>query len=434
MWSTRSRLLSEIPVVLEGKKILLVNHGDIIGDSAVVTFRLMQALRREGVDARMLVYTKSSSESNVQVIGSRLSRGVRYCLERLHILANSGYDTKSMFAVSTGRFAIDISSHPWVRESDVVCLGWINQGLMSLDGIRKLGQSGKKLVWLVHDTWPFTGICHHSGVCTYFTDQCGNCMYLRDGGHSHDLSRTFWKRKRDLYKDVDITFITESRWLERNARSSSLLRGMRVMTIPPPFPAEYYYVNPPKHIDTLLSGSKPNLILIGSNVLDDESKQPQVAIAALNHIFDNYPEVASRTAVYLFGALRNPGILDGLRMSHRWFGRINDHKILRYLMSSAKVMLSTSQLEHIPTTLIEGMAAGAVPVTFNSYGRDELIAHRETGYLAQPGDALDLAEGLLWGLSADVDRQMLHDLIAERYSSETVAGRFIELFDSLLKE
>lgn len=415
-------------------RVLLINHGDTLGDSAVVTFRLMQALRREGVDARMLVYTKTSLEENVQAIGSRLSRGIRYCLERLDILMSSGMDTSNLFEVSTGRFAIDITGHPWVKEADVVCLNWINQGLLSLDGIRRLHEAGKKIVWVLHDMWPFTGICHHAGICEYFTDECGNCMYLGSGGHSRDLSRRFWRKKRDLYNEVPITFITESRWLEHKARRSSLLCDKPVTTIPSPFPAEYYYVTPPQHIDMLVTATKPNLILIGANCLDSRDKSPDTAINALNHIFDNYPEIASHTAVYLFGDMHNPRILDRLRMSHRWFGRINDPKILRYLMSSAKVILSTSQLEHIPTTLLEGMAGGAVPVTFDSHGRDELITHRENGYLARPDDEDDLAEGLLWALNADIDRQSQHDLVDRMFSPSVVARTYIKLFKELTSE
>ena len=48
-----------IPPTLRGKKIVLVNHSDTLGEAAIATFRLMQALRREGLDVRMVVYTRS---------------------------------------------------------------------------------------------------------------------------------------------------------------------------------------------------------------------------------------------------------------------------------------------------------------------------------------------------------------------------------------
>lgn len=433
MEEIEENLIAPLPASLEGKRIVIVNHGDMLGDSAKGSFMLMQALRRRGLDVRMLVYTKSSDEENVAAVGARLERGIRFCLERLDILLHNGFDRSTLFEVSTGRFAIDVSSHPWVMEADIVCLNWINQGLLNLKGIRKLHFKGKRIVWMVHDMWPFTGVCHHSGKCDYYTDECGNCMYLRDGGHSHDLSRKYWRKKRRLYGEVPITFITQSRGLERRARKSSLLRGRPVTTIQAPLPIDQFYTTPPSHIEMLLPTTKPNLILMGANRLDDESRNLSLGIDALNRIFDNHPDIASDTMVYLFGDLDTPRELDRLRLSHRWFGRINDQKILRYLMSSAKVILSTSMVEHIPTTLLESMASGAVPVTFDAPARNDLIKHLENGYLAQPMDAADLSDGILWALGADISREQQRDIITSRYSSDIIAEKYIDLFAQLVK-
>lgn len=71
---------------LKNKKVVLVTHNDTLGGAAIVTFRLMQALRREGVEARMVVYTKLSEEENVSYTGTRFERGIRFCLERLQLL------------------------------------------------------------------------------------------------------------------------------------------------------------------------------------------------------------------------------------------------------------------------------------------------------------------------------------------------------------
>lgn len=57
-----------LPDNLRGKKVVLVNHSDTLGGAAIVTFRLLQALRDQGVDARMVVYTKTSQEQSVDCI------------------------------------------------------------------------------------------------------------------------------------------------------------------------------------------------------------------------------------------------------------------------------------------------------------------------------------------------------------------------------
>ena len=131
------------------------------------------------------------------------------------------------------------------------------------------------------------------------------------------------------------------------------------------------------------------------------------AIDALNHIFDNYPEIASTTAVYFFGQLKNQEALDRLRFSHQWLGMINDFKIIRYLCASAKVMLSTSLYETLGGTLVEGQAGGAIPVTFGGDGRTDVVEHLKNGYIARHKDVEDVAQGIMWALKADIPRKEL---------------------------
>ena len=81
--TANSSVKPELPASLKGKRILLVNHGDTVGEASGVTFRLMRALRHSGLDVRMLVFTKRSDSDNVDFVGGRLERGIRFCLERL---------------------------------------------------------------------------------------------------------------------------------------------------------------------------------------------------------------------------------------------------------------------------------------------------------------------------------------------------------------
>ncbi len=265
--TANSSVKPELPASLKGKRILLVNHGDTVGEASGVTFRLMRALRHSGLDVRMLVFTKRSDSDNVDFVGGRLERGIRFCLERFNVLWHNGFNYANLFAVSTGAFARNIHHHPWAKEADIICLNWINQGLMNLDGIRSLHNMGKKIVWTMHDMWTFTGICHHSYDCEYYTDRCGNCIYL-ENGHPGDISRRCWAKKKRLFDEVPITFVAETKCLELKARQSALLRDKPVMTICNPFNVDSYYTTPPRYIESLLSTTKPNLILIGASHLD----------------------------------------------------------------------------------------------------------------------------------------------------------------------
>ena len=130
--------------------------------------------------------------------------------------------------------------------------------------------------------------------------------------------------------------------------------------------------------------------------------------------------------------MRDPQMLDSLRISHRWLGMVRDPKILRYLYASAKVVLSTSLYESLQGTLIEGQAAGAIPVTFAGDGRDDVVTHLKTGYIARYKDSADIAEGIMWALKADIPREELHRSVEERFGTEKITDQYIQLFSQLI--
>lgn len=426
-------LPNDLPENLRGKKIVMVNHGDTLGGAAIVTFRLMQALRKRGLDVKMVVYTKSSNEPTVDTVGTRYSRGLRFCMERLWMLVRHDIPYKNLFMVSTGDFAANVDTHPWVKEADIVCLNWFNQGLLNLKGLKRLHNKGKKLVWTMHDMWAFTGVCHHAYECDHYTDKCGGCMFVDSGGDLNDVSHKVWERKMKAYAEVPMTFVAVSHWLERKARSSSLLRDKPVTTIHNAFPIESFYTSPHGEANSLtLTDTKSNLILIASARLDDPVKGLQYSIDALNKVFDTNPKVAQNTMVYLLGSMKQPELLDSLRMSHRWLGLVRDPKVLRYLYSTAKVVLSSSLYESLQGTLIEGQAGGALPVTFGGDGREDIVTHLKNGYIARYKDTDDLAAGIVWALGADVSRDELHRSVEERFAGDKIADKYIELFSTLI--
>lgn len=417
-----------LPQSLAGKKILLVNHSDTLGGAAIVTYRLMQALLHAGLDVKMLVYTKTSRNNLIGTFGTRFTRGMSFLLERVKIFWYNGFSYENLFKVSTGEFSFGIASHPWVKEADIVCLNWINQGLMGVKDLLKLHRAGKKLVWTMHDMWSMTGICHHSYECDRYEEQCGNCPFLGGASRPGDISHRIWKRKHDIYSRVPVKFVSVSSWLEKRARKSSLLRSADVRTIPNAFPVDEFFTDPRRVVPNLEPYTDKKIILFGAARLDDPIKGIDMAVEALNYIFDNYPEVASECVAVFYGSIRDASILDGLRMNHYFTGRINDPKIIRHLNSIAKVSLSTSLYETLPGTIIEGQAGGAIPVTFGRGGQTDIVDHLSTGYIADYRDVQSIVKGILWALDADISRVDLHESVREKFSAQSVAEKYIDLF------
>ncbi len=412
-------------------KVTIVNHSDIVGGASVVSLRLLHALRAQGLDARMIVKRASGEPDEfVTPIGGGLADKAAFLGERLKIFLANGLNRELLFKVSTADRGLPVAGHQWIADADIVVLSWFNQGMMSLDEIRKITALGKPIVWTMHDMWPMTGICHHAGDCERYLTICGDCPFLSHAGHGHkrDLSTKVFDIKRRLYDESAINFVAVSHWLAGRASQSALLRDKKVEVINNALPIERYSPQPRRSRSELgLPDDGSRLVAMCAARLDDTIKDLPTAIAALNLCADS-----GVTAVFC-GNIRDRKLLDQLKTPYAYLGNISDADKMADIYAHCAAVISSSKFESLPSTLIEGMAAGALPVGFGGDGRDEIIDHLTNGYLARKGDASDLTAGIKWALTAGLSREWLHGVAEGRYSSAKIARQYIDLFKRILK-
>ena len=416
-------------------KVTIVNHSDVVGGASMVSLRLMEALQAEGVDARMLVMKQSGPKrADIAEVGTPLRKKLCFLREHLHIFLDNGFSRENLFKVSTGECGLPLHRHPWIADADVVLLSWINQGMLSFDEIRRIALTGKAVAWMMHDMWPMTGICHHAGVCEAFRRECGYCSFLGRTAARNDLSHKVFVRKQRLYSSLPkpIMFVAVSDWLARKARESALLGSQPLSVIYNPFPVRLYRLEPRRSREELgLPPADRKLIVMCAARLDNFIKDLPSAVKALNILNDRMP---GKAAAVFVGEIRRPEILDALRMPYCHLGNVSDQDCLRDIYAHSDAVISSSSFETLASTLIEGMAAGAVPVSFGGDGRDDIISHNVDGYLAAKGDCNDLAEGLYQALSGAFSREELHRSAERRFSDKVVALKYIDLFKSLINK
>lgn len=413
-------------------KVVLVNHSDVRGGASVVTARLAEALRREGVDARMLVVRRKGPGGEfVAEAAPRLVSKAAFMTEEALTWLDNGLHRRNLFKLDAARAGLPLHRHPWVREADVVCLNWVNQGMLSLRGVERIAAAGKPVVWTMHDMWCATGLCHHAGDCTRYREACGRCPLIERPARSLDLSRRRHERKALCYSRAGITFVAVSTWLAARCRESSLLGGQRVEVIPNAFPVEEFSLVPALSRTALgLPDDGRHIVVMGAARLDDPVKGLPVAVDALNALAAM--GYAERFLPVFFGALKDPHALDGLRMEHVHLGPVADPARLRALYAHSRAVLSTSLYETLPGTLIEGQAAGAFPVSFGRGGQSDIVDPPRTGYIARWLDASDIATGLALAIDREPDREALRRSVCERFAAPAVARRYISLFRELI--
>lgn len=415
-------------------KIAIINKSDSTGGAAVVSLRLTQALRRLGHDARMIVVEKLTDLPYVVPASSKIRFMIPFLTERLKIYLANGRNRSTLFQLDTASDGLAIHKLPFVQEADVICLNWVNQGMVSLNEIRKLLKLGKPVVWTMHDMWCMTGICHHAGACKHYKAPEGKCKNCPMMPHESNLSYKTLLRKSKLYegvKDNRIHFVSVSNWLANLAKVSSLLRNQSISVIPNPFP-----IGSDGIAEVSKNRNGKTRILFGAARLDDPVKGLPTLIGATEILSSIYPSIASRLELVTFGGLKNPNALDGIAIEHTHLGKVHPSQIKK-IYESADIVVSTSEWETLPGTLIEGQAWGCIPVALDHGGQSDIIDHLKTGYLASYSDdpqenAVSIAEGIIWASQAP--EEVYHDMyksVCDRFSEEVVAKKYLNLFTSL---
>lgn len=412
------------------KKTVLICKSDSTGGAAIVTRRLTEALIRQGVDASMLVLEKRSDAPFVTEARYPILYPAAFLAERLQIFLNNGFSRRNLFKVDTAAFGLPLWRHPLVEEADTVILNWVNQSMLSLEGVKRILKKGKRVIWTMHDMWNMTGICHHAMNCTRFIEKCGCCPYLK--GKPGDLSEKVWRRKKMLYDEGGFTFVAVSRWLAGRAEASGLLGGRNVEVIANPFEAVK-----PSGESAEKAPSDNVRILFAAAGIDNWIKGLPTFRKVAQKFRDEWPEEAENCEILFLGGVKNPESIEGFPLPTRYLGTANGDDELAAIYRDADIIVNSSHFENLPGTLVEGQAYGAVPVAFDRGGQSDIITHLEDGYLARWDDdeerrAMNMAEGLAWAVGRLKNdkaalMQKMKDKVEKKFSYEVIAKKYMNI-------
>ena len=114
---------------------------------------------------------------------------------------------------------------------------------------------------------------------------------------------------------------------------------------------------------------------------------------------------------------------------------MNDEQRIATVYNASDVFVLPSLSENLPNTIMEAMACGVPSVGFRVGGIPEMIDHQQNGYVANFRDAADLAKGIhyvLYEANQDMLRTNCLQKVAHNYSQQSVANKYIEIYDTIL--
>ena len=415
-------------------RILIINTSERFGGPAIAAGRLVEALKNNGIKAKMLVREKQTDRLSVIGLNKNWWKVWQFIWERILIWKENRFKKHNLFAVDIANTGTDITVLPEFQAADIIHLHWINQGMLSLNDIRKILQSGKPVVWTMHDMWPCTGICHHACECDKYHQECHHCPYIYKGGGKKDLSNQVFKKKKEIYQLAPVTFVTCSRWLKERASQSALLEGHTIVDIPNPISTGLF-----KPQNALVARNKmglptdKKLILFGSVKVTDKRKGIDYFIESCKLLAEKYPEMKEELGVVVYG--KNSEYLKPLIPLQVYaLDYISNEKDLVNIYNAVDLYVTPSLEENLPTTIMEAMACGVPCVGFNVGGIPEMIDHLHNGYVAEYKSAEDLANGIFWTLSESEYQSLSEEACrkaASNYSESIVAKKYIDIYNKI---
>lgn len=388
--------------------------------------RINCAMRENGADSELFVRTKTRGDSDCKEIVNTPSK---HLVSKTKNFANL---LLSKGEIITDRFGTDITRLDAAKKADVIILHWVNS-FVSYSTLKKLADTGKPVIWVMHDMWPYTGGCHQSFGCKRYEEGCGRCPFLQSS-QEDDLSKKNFNAKKEVLKNSGFTIVSPSIWNMECSQKSAVTAGLKKTVIPNPIDTKIY--NPQG--DTLLLRKKfdlplhKRLILFGAMAQSQSKWEGMRMVAkALSQMED---DIKKDCELLLFG---NASGLDlsGFDVPARALGHIDGESRIADLYRCADVFVSPSLADNYPNTLLEAICCGTPCVCFDIGGMGELVQTDVTGYLARPKDTDDLSKGIYHVLSGDLKEKLRDPAYNKNLSDNSydIIGRqYVDLCRGLL--
>ena len=387
------------------------------GGAGRVAGDIADAQRRAGIDASFTHLLERDLVSEPFKSGSVTFGAV---LDR-YLLGNSSATTLTSLA----RSCVSNLGRIQLRSSSIINLHWI-EGLLTSSDLRGIAESGRKLVWTMHDMKPLTGFCHQSHGCSSFQSTCRDCPQARKIFRPL-VELNLSKKARLLPSPDSLRVVVPSNWMKEKVKESTLFKNYDAHVIPNPVGEAYLVEKDPRQSRIRYGLQENDFVAVSiAEQLDSKGKQIHESIEG----FFLATESLGVSAKYILiggggEAFRSrPGVLH--------FG-VQKSAGVSSLISASNVLVNMSLAESAGMTIIEAAALGVPSIVRNVGGMRESINDGVSGYLCNGiTDYVSKMQAL--ASRPDVLRragEIARTLCLAKHSSQAVADSYIELYGRL---
>lgn len=415
-------------------KIVHISTQDY-GGAGIAAYRLHKAMQNYGLDSKMIVLNKETNDNSVLRIPDMYFRGDNLTSTQENSLLNtiqwllvstdiSLYPNRPAgLEIFTGtRTVIYFEKIKEILDADIINLHWVF-GIFDYKRAH-LALKNKKIVWTLHDMNPFTGGCHYSNDCDKFKLICSKCPQLGSADEK-DISYENFITKQQIYQYLDISIVTPSHWLLKQAENSALFKNFKKYCIKNTHPKNVFQPYDKAALKNKFNiPQEKKVILYGADDLTNQRKGTKYLLKTLEYLKD-YKE---QFIIGFFG--NNTFHINNFDTIS--FGKIQSPSELSVIYNLSDCFVIPSLEDNLPNTVAEALLSGTPVVGFKTGGIPDMVVHLQTGYLANKYDTYDLANGIKWIIdySNDNIRFNCRKSAEEMFDEKTIVERYLNVYKS----
>ncbi|MDE0973843.1 MAG: glycosyltransferase [Candidatus Nanopelagicales bacterium] len=307
--------------------------------------------------------------------------------------------------------------------ADIVHMHWVTDGFLTIESI---GQIKKPIVWSLCDAWAFSGAEHYATQFSRTRSVLGYLPSNRNPNDSgFDLDRWTWNRKKSKWT-TPMHVLPASTWLTQAAQESALMGHWPITQIPHIVDTNLFTSTN----DRRKNVGQPVILFLASAGIRDTRKGADLLIQALKD-----PAMTQRLKVIIVGprptAQEEQHISSSLNHDLVFHGEARGDKELIDLYLQADVTVVPSREDNMPIAAMESQSCGTPVVAFRIGGLGDIVNPTTSGYLAEPENTHDLAQGIVQVLNSNL-RESTRQHAKATWSPEVIVPQLLAVYESAL--
>lgn len=277
----------------------------------------------------------------------------------------------------------------------------------------------KNVVWTLHDSNPYTGICHYAEPCKNFKTDCSHCPQILKIMNA--VPRKVLDRKLQMIEQAkNLVFVAPSRWIMREFQESAVGQYADIVNIPNPIPEIFFFYKPEKRSNSF------TITVLGSDY--SKSKNSKLGALAIKRFIELNPYVEVKIQIigeaYSFLKLNEQICLPpGSPQS----------KLAEFLKES-DVFIYTSIFDNLPNLVLEAQAAGNIVMAIDAGGVGECFLDNQTGFSLEsnPESICNALEVLIQNIEIIPSMsQRATQYIEDKFSNREIGKKYLDLYCDL---